>query len=249
MTNSGRGESGGRYPGRSDTTWNTDWDPEWDAERRPGTEPGGEQAGTEPPPDIDALRREIAHTREELGATVEALAAKADIVARAKERAGRTKTNVRDQAQHRLSAVRRKVGDVGQEGRHRADRLATKAKDTAAAREVTPKGRSGKVMAALATAVIVAVWMRRRRIRMYERSRIPGTRLTLGKGAGRGTRPFGRRFTAGRSVTTRRGATRAMDMTTRRGLASRGRLATGKGFAVRGHRPGYRRRYVMWKSA
>jgi hypothetical protein len=49
-------------------------------------------------PDVNALREEIAQTRAELGETVQALAAKADVKARAKEQVEHTKAKVRAQA-------------------------------------------------------------------------------------------------------------------------------------------------------
>jgi hypothetical protein len=45
--------------------------------------------------DVDALRDEIAHTRAELGETVQALAARADVPARARASAQRTADRVR----------------------------------------------------------------------------------------------------------------------------------------------------------
>jgi cobalamin biosynthesis Mg chelatase CobN len=49
-------------------------------------------------PDVDALRAEIKQTRAELGETVQALTAKADVKARAKEQVEQTKQRVRAQA-------------------------------------------------------------------------------------------------------------------------------------------------------
>lgn len=49
-------------------------------------------------PDVDALRAEIKQTRAELGETVQALAARADVKARAKEQVEQTKQRVRAQA-------------------------------------------------------------------------------------------------------------------------------------------------------
>jgi cobalamin biosynthesis Mg chelatase CobN len=49
-------------------------------------------------PDVEALRAEIKQTRAELGETVQALAFKADVKARAKEQVEQTKQRVRAQA-------------------------------------------------------------------------------------------------------------------------------------------------------
>jgi hypothetical protein len=56
--------------------------------------------------DLDALRAEIRVTRAELGETVQALAAKADVKARAKEQVEVTKQRVRSQAAEATGKVR-----------------------------------------------------------------------------------------------------------------------------------------------
>jgi hypothetical protein len=66
---------------------------------------GADNGHTEPR-DPDALRAEIARTRDELGATVEALAAKADVKARAHESVEHAKVRVREGvAQAKVTAV------------------------------------------------------------------------------------------------------------------------------------------------
>jgi cobalamin biosynthesis Mg chelatase CobN len=57
-------------------------------------------------PDVEALRAEIAQTRAELGETVQALAAKADVKARAKEQVEQTKAKVKAQAAEATERVR-----------------------------------------------------------------------------------------------------------------------------------------------
>lgn len=54
--------------------------------------------GTSGKPDLVALRAEIKQTRAELGETVQALAAKADVKARAREQVTQTKQRILDQA-------------------------------------------------------------------------------------------------------------------------------------------------------
>jgi ElaB/YqjD/DUF883 family membrane-anchored ribosome-binding protein len=49
--------------------------------------------------DVEALRREIAHTRAELGETMQALAAKADVKARLQETADEARARVRERLQ------------------------------------------------------------------------------------------------------------------------------------------------------
>ena len=62
------------------------------------SEKNGSGAGSPGKPDVDALRAEIAQTRADLGETVQALAAKADVKARAKEQVEQTKQRVKAQA-------------------------------------------------------------------------------------------------------------------------------------------------------
>jgi ElaB/YqjD/DUF883 family membrane-anchored ribosome-binding protein len=57
-------------------------------------------------PDAEALRAEIKQTRAELGETVQALAAKADVKARAKEQVEQTKQRVRAQVEQATNRVR-----------------------------------------------------------------------------------------------------------------------------------------------
>ncbi|MET8230698.1 DUF3618 domain-containing protein [Micromonospora sp. NPDC005298] len=65
--------------------------------------------------DTEALREEIRRTRVELGETMEALAAKADVKARLKESAGQARERVREQAAQTVARVR------GQAVRHAED--------------------------------------------------------------------------------------------------------------------------------
>ena len=57
-------------------------------------------------PDVDALRAEIKQTRAELGETVQALAAKADVKSRAKEQVEQTKQKVKAQASEAVQNAR-----------------------------------------------------------------------------------------------------------------------------------------------
>ncbi|NJC70443.1 DUF3618 domain-containing protein [Planosporangium thailandense] len=75
-----------------------------------------------PPADVDELRADIAHTRAELGETVQALAAKVDVKARLQETRQEAKARVREGLQNaaeeaRLAAV---------EAPERAQELATR---------------------------------------------------------------------------------------------------------------------------
>ena len=57
-------------------------------------------------PDVEALREEIKQTRAELGETVQALAAKADVKARAKEQVELTKAKAKAQVHEATEKVR-----------------------------------------------------------------------------------------------------------------------------------------------
>ncbi|MET8358340.1 DUF3618 domain-containing protein [Micromonospora sp. NPDC005171] len=59
--------------------------------------------------DTEALREEIRRTRVELGETMEALAAKADVKARLKESAEQAKGRMREQAAQTVARVRGKA--------------------------------------------------------------------------------------------------------------------------------------------
>jgi hypothetical protein len=63
--------------------------------------------------DPEALREDIRRTREELGETVQALAAKADVKARLKESAAQTRERVRQRAGHTAAVVRDSAHETG----------------------------------------------------------------------------------------------------------------------------------------
>ena len=63
-------------------------------------------------PDQDALAEEIQRTREQLGETVEALAAKADVKARAQRRAAEVKDNLRGKAHAARDKVTAQPGEL-----------------------------------------------------------------------------------------------------------------------------------------
>jgi cobalamin biosynthesis Mg chelatase CobN len=65
-----------------------------------------EKNGSPPKPSVDQLRAEIKQTRSELGETVQALAAKADVKARAKDQVEQTKQRVKAQAAGAAGKVR-----------------------------------------------------------------------------------------------------------------------------------------------
>jgi Protein of unknown function (DUF3618) len=111
-------------------------------------------------PDVEALRAEIKQTRSELGETVQALAAKADVKARAKEQVEQTKQRVRaqaaeatgkvrDAAVHATDRVRAAAGQAG-------DRVASTAADAASTATGSGSAVAGAVDSAVDSAVPVA---------------------------------------------------------------------------------------------
>jgi hypothetical protein len=80
-----------------------------------------------PPADPEQLRQEIERTREELGETVEALIAKADVKARTRERMGEISgrlrgatTQARGQATARVEQARSQIAGRSVEAKHAA---------------------------------------------------------------------------------------------------------------------------------
>ena len=75
-------------------------------------------------PDVDTLRAEIQQTRADLGETVQALAAKADVKARTKEQVELTKQKVRAQAVEAGGRVREAALHAGDRVRSMAGQAA-----------------------------------------------------------------------------------------------------------------------------
>jgi uncharacterized protein YhaN len=82
-------------------------------------------------PDVDALRAEIKQTRAELGETVQALAAKADVKARAKEQVEQTKQKVKAQAAEAGQKAREAASAASGRMRTAAVQAGDKARGTA----------------------------------------------------------------------------------------------------------------------
>ena len=101
-------------------------------------------------PDVAALRAEIAQTRTELGETVQALAAKADVKARAREQIEETKARVRAQAAEATGKVLEAAQLASGRVRGVAALATDKARDTAgqAAGKVTESGALDRAGAA-----------------------------------------------------------------------------------------------------
>jgi cobalamin biosynthesis Mg chelatase CobN len=92
---------------------------------------GAQRSGGDGKPDVAALRAEIAQTRADLGETVQALAAKADVKARAKEQVEQTKAKVKAQAAGATERVREAAHLASGKVRDAASQASDKARDTA----------------------------------------------------------------------------------------------------------------------
>jgi ElaB/YqjD/DUF883 family membrane-anchored ribosome-binding protein len=75
-----------------------------------------------PPTDVDELRADIAHTRAELGETVQALAAKADVRARLQETADETRARVREGLQSAAEEARTAAAEAPEKAQELAAR-------------------------------------------------------------------------------------------------------------------------------
>jgi ElaB/YqjD/DUF883 family membrane-anchored ribosome-binding protein len=110
----------------------------------------------EPGPDagIDDIQADIEHTREELGETIEALSAKADVTGRAKQKAADTKDRITEKVYE--------TKDVVIEKAHAAQSAARDAvtDDTGSVKPGVPI--VALIAAAAVLVVSVVVWRRRR---------------------------------------------------------------------------------------
>ncbi|GAA0512262.1 hypothetical protein Ade02nite_43950 [Paractinoplanes deccanensis] len=76
-----------------------------------------------PKPSIDELRAEIKATRAELGETVQALAAKADVKARAKDQVEQTKARAKDQVEQTKQRLLGKVRTTADRVNHTGEEV------------------------------------------------------------------------------------------------------------------------------
>ncbi len=112
--------------------------------------------GTAAKPDLVALRAEIKQTRADLGETVQALAARADVKARAREHVSQTKQRLLDQAASATGRLRDATASV-------KDRAPGDMAHGAAARMRANQLPAALVVAGLAAVVGVILIMRGRR--------------------------------------------------------------------------------------
>jgi len=128
-------------------------------------------ATTDPKPEsVERIEHDIERTREQLADTVEALAYKADVPARARERATAVKDRATESAAHAAHAVRERADQATHVARERADQAAHVARERAdqavhAAQEAPPRTRALAGGVAAALVAVGAVWLlvRRRR--------------------------------------------------------------------------------------
>jgi len=131
------------------------------------TEGTATSAAPGPPDDRQALQEEIERTREHLGETVEALVAKADVKARAQDKAreltGRLKAkadqaDVKGQAQQQARHLAGLLKGTAAQGRHRAASLSDGAPDTVkeAADSAAATARRNRLPLAAAVGAAVA---------------------------------------------------------------------------------------------
>ncbi|MEU4688507.1 DUF3618 domain-containing protein [Actinoplanes sp. NPDC023714] len=112
-----------------------------------------ENNGSAAKPDLAVLREEIKQTRADLGETVQALAARADVKARAKEQVEQTRQRVLTQA-HELTG---RVRDAAVSATGRAKEATAHAKEaTAHAKESAVEPAAERVRANPAPALLVA---------------------------------------------------------------------------------------------
>lgn len=101
--------------------------------------------GSSGKPDVDAIREEIAQTRADLGETVQALAAKADVKARAKDQVELTKQRAKDQVELTKHKVKAQAADATQKARDAAVTASDKVRTVAAQASDKAKGTAVQV--------------------------------------------------------------------------------------------------------
>ncbi|MFG2046999.1 DUF3618 domain-containing protein [Micromonospora sp. NPDC048935] len=117
--------------------------------------------------DTEALREEIRRTRVELGETMEALAAKADVKARLKESAEQAKERMREQAAQTVARVRgqavRGVGRARAQAHEKGGMVRAQAYDKGELVRRNPVPWAAIAAGAVATVVVLMIVRGRRR--------------------------------------------------------------------------------------
>ncbi|MBQ0992641.1 DUF3618 domain-containing protein [Micromonospora sp. PSH03] len=117
--------------------------------------------------DTEALREEIRRTRVELGETMEALAAKADVKARLKESAEQAKERMREQAAQTVARVRgqaaRGAGMARAQAYEKGEMVRAQAYDKGELVRRNPVPWAAIAAGAVATVVVLMIVRGRRR--------------------------------------------------------------------------------------
>ncbi|MEU4528944.1 DUF3618 domain-containing protein [Micromonospora ureilytica] len=117
--------------------------------------------------DTEALREEIRRTRVELGETMEALAAKADVKARLKESAEQAKERMREQAAQTVARVRgqaaRGAGMARAQAYEKGELVRAQAYDKGESMRRNPVPWAAIAAGAVATVVVLMIVRGRRR--------------------------------------------------------------------------------------
>ncbi|WP_328655157.1 DUF3618 domain-containing protein [Micromonospora sp. NBC_00330] len=117
--------------------------------------------------DTEALREEIRRTRVELGETMEALAAKADVKARLKESAEQAKERMREQAAQTVARVRgqaaRGAGMAKAQAYEKGEMVRAQAYDKGELVRRNPVPWAAIAAGAVATVVVLMIVRGRRR--------------------------------------------------------------------------------------
>jgi hypothetical protein len=120
-------------------------------------------------PEEEALTEEIERTREQLGETVEALAAKADVKGRAQQRVAEVKGDLRDRARAAKDAAQsigapaaKRAAAAGQAVR---DAAPVPVQRSAGQAVVIMRNNRGKVASASLAALVFLAWLALRRRR------------------------------------------------------------------------------------
>ncbi len=106
-------------------------------------------------PDLVALRAEIQQTRADLGETVQALAAKADVKARARDQVTQTRQRLLEQAAFATGRLREVAGQATANVKDAAGQTASVSED--AAHDVAVRVRNNQIPVVLIAAGLAAV--------------------------------------------------------------------------------------------
>ncbi|MFF4880511.1 MULTISPECIES: DUF3618 domain-containing protein [unclassified Micromonospora] len=117
--------------------------------------------------DTEALREEIRRTRVELGETMEALAAKADVKARLKESAEQARERLREQAAQTVARVRgqavRRAEDARAQAHEKGELVRAQAHEKGELVRRNPVPWAAIAAGAVATVVVLMIVRGRRR--------------------------------------------------------------------------------------